>query len=81
MGMTGAKDWIAIARRRDVVRRALTMAAIVAPILIVINHSDAILRGDVSTARLMRMALTFLVPYSVSTVSSVAAIRERARNG
>lgn len=72
-------QWLAIARQRSVVRRALTMATIVAPILIVINHSDAIMRGDISSARLLRMALTFLVPYTVSTVSSVAAIRERQR--
>ncbi|MGH7712973.1 MAG: nitrate/nitrite transporter NrtS [Gemmatimonadaceae bacterium] len=57
--------------------RAFIMAAIVGPILIAINHSDALLRGDVSLARLSRMLLTVLVPYTVSTVSSVAAIRER----
>jgi hypothetical protein len=72
-------QWLEIARQRSVVRRAFTMAAIVAPILILINHSDAIMRGDISPARLFRMALTFFVPYTVSTVSSVAAIRERQR--
>ena len=55
------------------------MAAIVGPILIAINHSDAILRGDISLARFGRMLLTVLVPYTVSTVSSVAAIREQRK--
>lgn len=56
------------------------MASVVAPILIIINHSDAILRGDITPGRLLRMALTFLVPYTVSTASSVAAIREQEKN-
>ncbi len=73
-------DWLETARQRKVVIRALSMAVVVGPILIAINHSDAILRGDISLARLGRMLLTFVVPYTVSTISSVAAIRER-RNG
>lgn len=55
------------------------MAAIVGPILIAINHSDAILRGDISLPRFGRMLLTIFVPYAVSTVSSVAAFREQRR--
>jgi hypothetical protein len=51
----------------------------VGPILIAINHGDAIVRGDVSLPRFGRMLLTILVPYTVSTVSSVAAIREQRR--
>lgn len=77
--MEKALAWLALARQRSIMRRALIMASIVAPILIIINHSDAILRGDITAARFVRMALTFLVPYMVSTVSSVAAIRERTR--
>jgi hypothetical protein len=56
------------------------MAAIVGPILIAINHGDAILRGDMSLPRFGRMLLTILVPYTVSTISSVAAIREQRRS-
>ena len=50
-------------------------AAVVGSVLIVINHGDAILRGDLSRGRLFRMALTVLVPYCVSTYSSVQALR------
>jgi hypothetical protein len=52
---------------------------VVGAILITINHGDAILRGDVDGARLARILLTLAVPYVVSTVSSVAAMREMSK--
>ena len=55
---------------------------IVGAILITINHGDAILRGEVDGPRFARILLTLAVPYVVSTVSSVAAIRElRKKDG
>jgi len=50
-----------------------------ATILITINHGDAILSGDVDVRRMTRMGLTMLVPYAVSTLSSVGAYREHRR--
>ena len=70
-------EWIHLAFQRSVVKRALTYAIIVGAILIAINHGDALLRGDISPGRLFRMALTVLVPYTVSTLSSVGAMREK----
>ncbi len=58
-----------------VVRRALKIAAVVGTILILINHGDALLRGDLSPWRLFKMGLTVIVPYMVSTISSVEAMR------
>lgn len=58
-----------------VVRRALVFAVIVGPVLIAINHADAILAGDVGPVRWLKMGLTLLVPYAVSTISSVMALR------
>ncbi|MFT5696932.1 MAG: hypothetical protein ACI9QQ_002914 [Myxococcota bacterium] len=57
-------------------RRALGYAVIVGAILITINHGDAILSGDVDLGRLFKMGLTTLVPYTVSTLSSIQAMRE-----
>lgn len=68
-------SWLALATSPSVVRRALLMAAIVGALLITINHGDAILRGEVDRTRLLKMALTLLVPYCVSTYSSVGAMR------
>ena len=62
------------------VKRALKYAVVVGAILITINHGDAILRGDLPAARLFRMGLTVLVPYVVSTLSSVGAMREIGNN-
>ena len=73
-------SWIDTATRPAVVRRALKYALIVGTLLILINHGDAILRGDVSIDRLLRMGLTTLVPYAVSTLSSVEALRSAERD-
>ena len=69
-------EWLRLARRRSVVRRALRYGVGVGALLITINHGDAIMRREVSLARLLRMALTMTVPYLVSTSSSVSPIRE-----
>jgi hypothetical protein len=74
------RDWFRLARGRGVVRRACLYAVGVGALLIAINHGDAILRGDVSTERLLRMLLTVIVPYSVSTASSVSALKDRLRD-
>lgn len=70
-------SWHSVATRRTVVHRALTYAVVVGAVLITINHGDAILRGEVDGSRLARMVLTMFVPYVVSTLSSVGAIRAR----
>jgi hypothetical protein len=59
------------------VRRAVGYAIVVGAVLIVINHGDAILSGHVDASRVLKMALTVLVPYCVSTASSVGAILDR----
>jgi hypothetical protein len=72
-------EFFQIACTPSIIRRALRYAFGVGMLLILINHGDAILRRDVSLARLLQMALTVTVPYAVSTASSVSAIRERNR--
>ena len=58
-----------------VVRRGLLFAVLVGSLLIAINHGDALLRGDIDGVRLVKLGLTVLVPYVVSTLSSVSATR------
>ncbi len=69
------KDWLQLALERTVVRRALICAAVVGAVLITINHAHAIVAGDVTAGRMVQIGLTLLVPYCVSTYSSVAAMR------
>jgi len=71
--------WMALATSSSVVRRATVVAIVVGTILVAINHGDAIVRGDVGLGRLLRIALTVMVPYCVSTYSSVSALRASAR--
>lgn len=58
-----------------VVRRAAAIALIVGPVIAAINHGDLIVSGDMTRMEWMKIAITFLAPYTVSTVSSALAIR------
>ncbi len=68
-----------LATARPVVRRSLKYAVVVGSLLIAINHSDALLAGEVGLGRLARMVLTMMVPYAVSTLASVSTSRDAAR--
>lgn len=69
--------FVDIALRPSVVKRAARVAVVVGIVLGLLNHGDAVLTGTMSGMQLLKIGLTFLVPYSVSTYSSVLAIRER----
>lgn len=73
------RRWFASAATGPVVRRALASALLVGPVLIAINHGDAIVSGDVSAGLLLRIVLTMVVPYAVSTFSSVQAMPRGSR--
>lgn len=68
-----------IARQPSVVRRAGKIALVVGVVLAMINHGDKILGFTLSATDLGKIALTFCVPYCVSTYSSVLAIKERTQ--
>ncbi len=70
---------MSIAFRWHVVRRAIFYSVVVGPILILINHWDSLIDGQVDKMQMAKMALTFAVPYCVSTLSSVSALREGGR--
>jgi Mg/Co/Ni transporter MgtE len=68
------KQWMALCFSWPIVRRALIAAAIVGIILTFINHGGALLSGQLDASILFQIGLTFIVPYVVSTVSSVTTI-------
>jgi hypothetical protein len=72
-------EWLQLASDRSVVLRGLAFSAIVGTVLVVVNHGDALMNGDISAARLMKIAITMLIPYCVSTVSSVGAMQTARR--
>jgi hypothetical protein len=75
--MSDAGSWARLALSAPVVRRALGYAVVVGALLIAINHGDALLAGELDATRLWKIGLTVLVPYTVSTLSSVGALRSR----
>lgn len=66
--------WVSLCLSKPVVRRALYSALIAGMILIAINHGDALIRGEIDSTRVFKIILTILVPYLVSTISSVLTI-------
>ncbi len=66
---------LATACRPATVRRAFVMAAVVGPILTLINQGDALV-SDVPFS-FWKAGLTFIVPYLVATVSAVVTHRHR----
>ena len=73
--------WFQIASRRSTVLRAARYAVLVGPILIAINHGRALLGDEITPERLVSMALTVMVPYCVSTASTIGATLQMARGG
>ena len=64
-----------IATRSDVLLRAFKMASIVGIVLAIINHGDHILLGTMTFNNWIKIMITFFVPFCVSTISSVLAIK------
>ena len=55
--------------------RAIGVALVVGTILFAINQLDAVLRGELTFVLAAKVALTYLVPYCVSTYSALEASR------
>lgn len=76
-----ATGFVALALTKSVVARAVRVALLVGTILALINHGDALVRLAFDTNNVMKILLTYLVPYGVSTYSSVRAIQAQRRRG
>lgn len=70
-----SKHFLSIASSKDVVLRALRIAAVVGTILAFINHGDSIVALTLSIKQTFQILLTYLVPYSVATYTSVRTIQ------
>ncbi|MCB1036757.1 MAG: nitrate/nitrite transporter NrtS [Acidobacteria bacterium] len=71
------RSFLELAFSPSVVRRACGYAVVVGAVLITINHGDALLEGQIDGTRILKMLLTVCVPFVVSTLSSVGALRRR----
>lgn len=70
------KIWLTLATRRDVVMRSLRVALVVGSVLALINYTDRALTGSLRVADWIKIGLTYLVPYGVSTYAAVEALRQ-----
>ncbi|MBB1440345.1 nitrate/nitrite transporter NrtS [Shewanella sp. SG41-4] len=68
-------SFILFAFSRKVMSRAFNVALLVGTILALINHGEKILSLTLSNEDFVKIVLTYLVPYGVSTWSAVQAIR------
>ena len=67
-------EWLKVAVRSDVVQRSLRVAVVVGTLLILINYTDRFMKHALGGFDFLKMGLTYLVPYGVSTYASVNAI-------
>jgi hypothetical protein len=70
--------FLELARSRGVVLSALKIALVVGSILALINHGWDIFTLNLTSGRIFQIFLTYMVPYSVSTYSSVRALQRHA---
>ena len=63
-----------------VLKRAMIISLIVGSILALINHGDRLVTGNLDGAVAAKILLTYLVPFTVSLVSSVLAIMDRQKS-
>jgi hypothetical protein len=71
------KRFLILARKREVVVRAGKTALIVGTLLTFINQGDALIAGQLPNG--LKLLLTYLVPYGVSTHGAVTAMRDHSR--
>ena len=60
------------------VKRAIIISIVVGSILVTINQGEIIYEGKAGWFTVLHILLNLIVPYAVSTVSSVLAISDEA---
>ena len=72
------QGFFSLAFSRQVVWNAFNVALVVGTILAFINHGGAILAMSLELDSIVKIALTYFVPYGVSTYSAVRALESQA---
>ncbi|ENK2326064.1 nitrate/nitrite transporter NrtS [Vibrio vulnificus] len=70
---TTLSDFISTAKTPSILKRSIKVAVIVGTVLMMINHGDALFVGQVESERVLKILLTYMVPFCVSTQASVSA--------
>jgi hypothetical protein len=69
------ESWLAVALRRDIFARSVRIALVVGSLLALINHGERIISGSLDSAAMVKICLTYLVPFGVATWSAVNTVR------
>jgi hypothetical protein len=82
-GPTGAilTCWRCALLHRPMLRRSLTIAAVVGSVLALVNHGDTVWRGEWTRTMGLKIALTYCVPFAVATASALVNSRVPAAKG
>lgn len=68
--------WFQIALKRGVSVRAIKTSVYVGTLLVIINQGSLIIRQGFTPEICVKILLTYILPYCVSTCASVGAIRK-----
>ena len=66
--------WLHTATLPRIVKRSLKVALLVGTIIALINYGDRLLAGNLQISDLIKILLTYLVPYCVSTHAAVSTL-------
>ena len=69
--MTESRVFLSLLLEPQLLLRSLKLAIVVGTVLVAINYGDLILRGDMEKIEWYKIALTYIVPYCVSTYSAI----------
>jgi hypothetical protein len=69
------RGWFNTAASPEIVKRSLKVSAIVGSLLALINHGDKIIALSLDAPILLKIVLTYLIPYCVATWAAVQTVR------
>ena len=72
-----ARSSLSLALEPSIVKRGFGYSIVVGTCLVLINQGDVIAQGGLTTGHALKIGLTYMVPYLVSTFASVQALRHR----
>ena len=67
-------QYVRLAKSPSVIKRGIKYSLIVGTVLTCINHGDRLLEGEFTGIRMLKIGLTYTVPYVVSSLSSIQAL-------
>ncbi len=75
------ESWLAVALQPAILKRGVKVGLVVGTTLALINHGDKIFTMPLDGESLLKIGLTYLVPFGVSTWASVQTARATEQTG